>query len=73
MEVDMSDYTIEGVLSIECEDGWWRPVAFLLKSLNKIERNWDSWQRNIGSYKRARKLEISIRECKIQVWGLDRP
>jgi len=21
MEVDMSDYTIEGVLSIECEDG----------------------------------------------------
>jgi len=47
MEVDMSDYTIEGVLSIECEDGWWRPVAFLLKSLNKIERNYEIHDKEI--------------------------
>ena len=32
MEVDILYYTIEGVLSIECEDGKWRPVAFLLKN-----------------------------------------
>jgi len=41
MEVDVSDYTIEGVLSMECEDGKWRPVAFLSKSLNETERNYE--------------------------------
>ena len=40
MKVDMSDYAIRGVLSIECKDGKWRPVAFLTKSLNKTERNY---------------------------------
>jgi len=39
MEVDASDYATGGVLSMECEDGLWRPVAFLSKSLNKTERN----------------------------------
>jgi len=41
MEVDASDYAIGGVLSIECEDGLWRPVAFLSKSFNEIERNYE--------------------------------
>jgi len=41
MEVDTSDYTIGGVLSIEGEDGKWRPVTFLSKSLNEIERNYE--------------------------------
>jgi len=40
MEVDASDYAIGGVLSMECEDGLWRLVAFLSKSLNEIERNY---------------------------------
>ncbi len=40
MEVNASDYATGGVLSIECEDGLWRLVAFLSKSLNKIERNY---------------------------------
>ena len=41
MEVDVSDYTTGGVLSMECEDGKWRPVAFLSKSLNETERNYE--------------------------------
>jgi len=41
MEVDASDYATRGVLSMECEDGLWRPVAFLLKSLNETERNYE--------------------------------
>ena len=41
MEVDASDYAIGGVLSMECEDGLWRPVAFLSKSLNKMEKNYE--------------------------------
>jgi len=41
MEVDASDYTTGGVLSMEGEDGKWRPVVFLSKSLNKTERNYE--------------------------------
>ena len=41
IEVDASDYTMERVLSIEGGDGKWKPVVFLLKSLNKTERNYE--------------------------------
>ncbi len=41
MEVDMSDYTMGGVLSIEGEDKVWKLVAFLSKFLNKTERNYE--------------------------------
>ena len=34
------DYVTEGVLSMKCEDRRWKPVAFLSKSLNEIERNY---------------------------------
>ena len=40
MEVDASDYVTGEVLSMECEDGKWRPVAYLSKSLNETERNY---------------------------------
>jgi len=41
MEVDMLDYVTGGVLSMECEDNLWRLVAFLSKSLNETERNYE--------------------------------
>jgi len=41
IEVDASDYVMGGVLSMECKDGLWRPVAFLSKSLNETERNYE--------------------------------
>ena len=41
MEVDALNYVTGGVLSMECEDGLWRPVAFLSKSLNETERNYE--------------------------------
>ena len=40
MKVDASDYVMGGVLSMEYEDGLWRPVAFLSKLLNETERNY---------------------------------
>ena len=40
MKVDILDYTMGGVLLIEGEDRVWKPVAFLLKSLNEMERNY---------------------------------
>ena len=47
MEVDASDYATGGVLSMECEDGLWRLVAFLSKSLNEIERNYEIYDKKI--------------------------
>ena len=41
MKVDTSDYTMGEMLSMECEDSRWRPVAFLSKFLNKTERNYE--------------------------------
>ena len=47
MEVDASDYAMGEVLSMECEDGRWRPVAFLSKSLNKTERNYKIYDKEM--------------------------
>ena len=41
IEVDVSDYVTGGVLSMEYKDKLWRPVAFLSKSLNETERNYE--------------------------------
>jgi len=47
MKVDISDYTIEEILSIKCEDRRWRPVAFLSKSLNKTEKNYEIYVKKV--------------------------
>ena len=41
MEVDASYYAIRGILSMEGEDGKWRPVTFLSKFLNETEKNYE--------------------------------
>ena len=41
VEVDASDFTTEGVLLMKCEDEKWRPVAYISKSLNEAERNYE--------------------------------
>ena len=41
MEVNTSDYTTGRVLFMECKDERWRPVAYLSKSLNEMERNYE--------------------------------
>jgi len=40
VEADALDYATGGVLSVKGEDGRWRPVAFISKSLNDTERNY---------------------------------
>ena len=47
MEVDALDYATERVLSMECEDGLWRLVAFLSKSLNETERNYEIYNKGM--------------------------
>jgi len=41
VEADTSDYATGGVLSTKCEDGKWKPVAFISKLLNPTERNYE--------------------------------
>jgi len=41
VKADASDYATEGVLLMKCEDGKWRPVAFISKSLNATEWNYE--------------------------------
>ena len=55
MEVDISDYAMRGVLSMECEDKLWRPVVFLSKSLNETKRNY----------------KIHDKEMLAIIWGLE--
>ena len=47
IEVDTSDYATEEVLYMKCEDGRWQPVAFLSKSLNKTNRNYKIYDKNM--------------------------
>ena len=47
MEINVLDYTTEGVLSMECENGKQRPVAFLSKSLNEIEGNYEIYNKKM--------------------------
>jgi len=41
VEADVLDYATGGMLSMKCKDGWWRLVAFISKSLNETERNYE--------------------------------
>ena len=40
VEADALDYAMGGVLSTKYENGKWRPVAFISKSLNTTEQNY---------------------------------
>jgi len=41
VEMDVLDFTMGEVLSMKCEDERWRPVAYISKSLNEAERNYE--------------------------------
>ena len=41
VEANMLDFAMGGVLSMKCEDERWRPVAYISKSLNEAERNYE--------------------------------
>jgi len=41
VETDASNFAIGGVLLIKCEDSKWRLVVYILRSLNKTERNYE--------------------------------
>jgi len=57
IETDTSNFAMGGVLSIKCENNKWRPIVYISKSLNKMER----------SYKIHDKEILAIIHC-LEVW-----
>jgi hypothetical protein len=47
METDTSDYAVAAILSQQDEEGKWRPVAFMSKSLNDAERNYEIYDKEM--------------------------
>jgi len=47
MKVDVLDYIIEEVLYMECEDRQQRLVAYLSKYLNKTEKNYEIYNKEM--------------------------
>ena len=47
IEVNVSDYATGGVLSVEYENRQWISVAYLLNSLNKTERNYEIYNKEM--------------------------
>ena len=71
MEVDASDYAMGGVLLIECEDRLWRPVAFLSKSLNETERNYEIHDKEMLAIVRGLEVWRHLLEgaqTKFKIW-----
>jgi len=71
MEVDASDYVTGGVLSMECKDGLWRPVAFLSKSLNETERNYEIHDKEMLAIVRgleAWRYLLERAQYKFEIW-----
>jgi len=71
IEVDTSDYSIGGVLSMEREDGKWRPVIFLSKSLNETERNYEIHDKEMLAIIReleAWRLLLEEVQFKFEIW-----
>ena len=71
MEVDASDYVMGDVLSMEGKDGLWRPVAFLSKSLNETERNYEIHDKEMLAIVReleAWKHLLEGAQYKFKIW-----
>ena len=47
VEADASDYATGGVLLTKCEDRKWRLVAFISKSLNATEHNYEIYDKEM--------------------------
>jgi len=47
VEANASNFATGGVLSIKCKDSRWRPVAYISKSLNETEQNYEIYDKEM--------------------------
>jgi len=72
VEADASDYATGGVLSTKCEDGKWRPVAFISKLLNTTEQNYkihDKEMLAVIRYLEAWRHYLERVKLKFEIWS----
>jgi len=72
VEVDASNYTTGGVLSMKCSNDRWRPVAFISKSLSNTERNYEIHDKEMLAIVRcleAWKHFLEGAVVKFEVWA----
>ena len=71
VEADASDYATGGVLSTKYENGKWRPVAFISKSLNTTERNYEIHDKEMLAvirYLEAWRHYLEGVKLKFEIW-----
>ena len=69
IETDVSKYVYAGILSQECEDGKWRPVAYRSKTMKPAECNYDVHDKELLAIVQALK---EWRRCNLFWPGPDR-
>jgi len=47
VEAGASDFAMNGVLLMKCENKKWRPVAYISKLLNEAKRNYEIYDKEI--------------------------
>jgi len=71
VEADASNFATGGVLSVKCEDSKWRLVAYISKSLNEMEQNYEIYDKEmlaIICYLEAWKHFLEGSQSKFEVW-----
>ena len=71
VEADASDYATRGVLSKKYEDRKWRPVAFISKSLNATEQNYEIYNKEMLAvirYLEAWRHYLEGAKLKFKIW-----
>jgi len=71
VEADASDYAMGEVLLTKCEDGKWRPVAFIFKSLNIIEQNYKIHDKEMLAFIRcleAWRYYLEGEKLEFEIW-----
>ena len=47
LETNVLGYAIRGVLSQQQEDNSWKPITYLSRAINEIERNYEIYDREL--------------------------
>ena len=72
VEANALEYATRGVLLMKCEEEKWRPVVFISKSLNKAERNYKIYDREmlvIIRYLEEQRYLLEDAQGKFEIWS----
>ena len=70
LETDASGYAIGGVLSQQQKDSSWKPIAYLFKAMNEMERNYKIYDRELLAIMEGLKYwrQYLIENNQFEIW-----